>query len=402
MTRVRPRLLLVVVLLGSYAAWGRAGAASQATGAAPDVRIRHLPEKVWTVPEGQAWEPDESPASGYAHPHNLTWLYHLVLESRHARPLAIDSVDVTLTKADTAVWRQTLPRPYLARMEWLGGAFDMTAEYYLTKVLHGREVPTGPTIPPKETLSWVRIPLAAPWYVDADAIVMDFHFTDGGQPTASVRHVVPVSRYRQKVTLRLPVDGIWTPNAGNDLSTGHRRTGLNGLTSYAWDFVKLGPDGMPYKTDGKTPQDYYTYGQTALAAADGTVLHVRNDIQEFGVGEAPPAELLRKDGDAFAGNLVVLDHGNGEFSLTSHLRDITVRIGDRVKAGQKLGVVGNSGFSGVPHVHFNLMDSGKWLEARGLPSLFSNFERIRTGGPPELIPLGNPMSAWLVRMAPRK
>lgn len=90
---------------------------------------------------------------------------------------------------------------------------------------------------------------------------------------------------------------------GNDLSTGHRRSGLNSLTSYGWDFVKLGLSGMPYKTDGKTPEDFYTQGERVL------------------------------------------------------------------RARQMLGKVGNSGFSGVPHIHFNLITGPKWLQAKGLPAL---------------------------------
>ena len=213
------------------------------------------------------------------------------------------------------------------------------------------------------------------------------------------KHTVPLQEYRQKVILRLPFDGVWAVNAGNDLTTGHRRTGLNGLTSYGWDLVKLGPDGMPYRTGGKTPQDFYTYGEPAFAAADGTVVDMRNDILEYGVGQAPPPDLLRKDGDVFCGNFVTIDHGNGEFSLTSHMLagSVPVKIGDRVKTGQPLGRVGSSGYSGVPHIHFNLMDGPKWLQARGLPSLFSDVERLQTGGPPQKILLGNPITGWRLR-----
>jgi hypothetical protein len=50
-----------------------------------------------------------------------------------------------------------------------------------------------------------------------------------------------------------------------------------------------------------------------------------------------------------------------------------------------------------PHVHFNLMDGPRSLEAKGVPALFSDFERIRNAGEPLPIPLGNPMSGWMVR-----
>jgi hypothetical protein len=50
-----------------------------------------------------------------------------------------------------------------------------------------------------------------------------------------------------------------------------------------------------------------------------------------------------------------------------------------------------------PHVHFNLMDGPRWLEAKGVPALFSDFEKIRNAGDPQNISVGNPMSGWLVR-----
>jgi len=278
----------------------------------------------------------------------------------------------------------------------------MTPEYYITRVLHGKEEPGTPDAPANGAVSWVRIPFARPWFARADRVEFRFRFKDPGGGVSIANHAIPIADYRQKTVFRLPFSGTWAVNVGNDLSTGHRRSGLNGLTSYGWDFVKLGPDGMPFRTTGATPEDFYTYGEPALAAAEGTVVEVRNDIGPYGVGKAPAADVLRKDGDIFAGNLVTLDHGNGEYTLTCHMLagSVGVKVGDRVAAGQPLGRVGTSGFAGVPHIHFNLITGPKWLQAKGLPSFFSNFERIRTGGPPLKIAMGDPVSGWVVRNAP--
>lgn len=366
---------------------------------APQVHVSVLPEPVHTVTQGAHADPSVPLPGGHADPHNLTWLFHVVLQSREAVPLSIRQVDVTFSRGGSMLWQESLAREYLERLEWLQGAFELTTEYYLTRTLHGREEATGPDLPAGGAVSWLRVPFARPWFAGADRIDLRFHFQDPGGGTRAADHSVPLAAYAQRVRLRLPFAGVWAVNAGNDLSTGHRRMGLNGLTNYGWDFVKLGPDGSPYRTNGATPQDYYTYGEPALAAGDGTVVHVRNDIPEFDIGAAPPADLLRRDGDVFAGNLVVLDHGAGEFSLTSHLLAGSVRVkpGDRVSAGDVLGRIGNSGYSGVPHIHFNLMDGGEWLKAKGLPSFFSQFERIRTGGPPQRIDWGNPVTSWFVR-----
>jgi hypothetical protein len=363
------------------------------------VTITHLPSPMWTVTEGVYHDTASNPPDAYANTQNLTWLLHLVLASKEEVPLSIDAVAVTFSRDGRTLWTEGYSRPYLQRLEWIKGEFDMTPEYYITRVLHGKEAPGTPDLPSDGAVSWVRIPFARPWFARADRVEFRFRFRDprGGMSVAD--HVVAIGDYQQKTTLRLPFSGTWAVNVGNDLSTGHRRSGLNGLTSYGWDFVKLGPDGMPFRTTGATPEDFYTYGEPALAAADGTVVEVRNDIGPYGVGKAPEADVLRKDGDIFAGNLVTLDHGNGEYTLTCHMLagSVQVKAGDRVHAGQVLGKVGTSGFAGVPHIHFNLITGPRWLQAKGLPSLFSNFERIRTGGPPLQVAIGDPVSGWVVR-----
>ena len=72
--------------------------------------------------------------------------------------------------------------------------------------------------------------------------------------------------------------------------------------------------------------------------------------------------------------LVVLDLGRGEFALLAHLRrgSVRVRKGQRVRAGDALGVCGNSGNSSEPHLHFHLQDRAALFGgARGLPITFA-------------------------------
>ncbi len=75
-----------------------------------------------------------------------------------------------------------------------------------------------------------------------------------------------------------------------------------------------------------------------------------------------------------AGNYVIVDHENGEFSMYAHLQEgsILVKAGESVKKGQVVGKVGNTGNSGAPHLHFQLMDSANFFTANGLPVMFGN------------------------------
>jgi len=74
------------------------------------------------------------------------------------------------------------------------------------------------------------------------------------------------------------------------------------------------------------------------------------------------------------GSTVILDHGDGEYSVYAHLSDISVSLGAKLKAGEKLGTVGYTGNAAAlrsaglpPHLHFALVrgDSAGLADAKG-------------------------------------
>ncbi|WP_373044850.1 M23 family metallopeptidase [Vulgatibacter sp.] len=58
------------------------------------------------------------------------------------------------------------------------------------------------------------------------------------------------------------------------------------------------------------------------------------------------------------GKVLVVDHGYGVKTRYGHLADFAVRLGERVKRGQKLGGVGNTGRSTGPHLHYEVRVNG--------------------------------------------
>jgi hypothetical protein len=99
-------------------------------------------------------------------------------------------------------------------------------------------------------------------------------------------------------------------------------------------------------------------GFVVTASAAGTVLRMRD-------GEPDMSSRERKDlNGRDAGNGVVIDHGNGWETQYSHLRQgsVAVKPGQRIAAGQQLGLVGMSGNAEFPHLHFTVRHDGKAID----------------------------------------
>lgn len=141
---------------------------------------------------------------------------------------------------------------------------------------------------------------------------------------------------------------------------------------FAVDWEQLDAQNRIYHGPQTDPQSYTIYGQEALAVADARVEHVIDGLPEQTPGTYP-AGISLEEAD---GNSVVLYLGQGRYALYAHLqpRSIRVKAGDQVTRGQVLGLVGNSGNSVAPHLHFHVMDSPSPLDSNGLPYLVDSFE----------------------------
>ena len=65
------------------------------------------------------------------------------------------------------------------------------------------------------------------------------------------------------------------------------------------------------------------------------------------------------------GNCVILDHGGGVTTLHGHLSHIDVKVGQRVWVGARIGLVGSTGLSTGPHLHYELCVDGVPVDALG-------------------------------------
>jgi murein DD-endopeptidase MepM/ murein hydrolase activator NlpD len=123
-------------------------------------------------------------------------------------------------------------------------------------------------------------------------------------------------------------------------------------------------EGSSHAGDGKKLTDYYCYGIDLVAPADGQIVWSCDSLPDQEPGQMDPARPV--------GNGVVIDHGNGEFSLFAHMQPKTQRVktGDTVKTGDVLGKCGNSGNTSEPHLHYHLQNGPDIKSAEGLPAMF--------------------------------
>ncbi|WP_340316724.1 M23 family metallopeptidase [Rhizorhabdus argentea] len=101
-------------------------------------------------------------------------------------------------------------------------------------------------------------------------------------------------------------------------------------------------------------------GVAVLAAADGTVLSLRDGMPDISVKIAGLASVAGRE----CGNGVVIDHGSGIQTQYCHMlrSSLVVKPGQAVKVGTPLGKVGMSGDAEFPHLHFIVRQAGKPID----------------------------------------
>ena len=134
---------------------------------------------------------------------------------------------------------------------------------------------------------------------------------------------------------------------------------------YAVDWEQLDEQNRIYHGPAADVNSYTIYGKEILAVADGKIASVIDGLPNQTPGQYP-TNISIEQAD---GNSVVQDLGGGHYALYAHFQPHSIRVhtGDTVKRGQVLGLVGNSGNSVAPHLHFHVMNSPSALASNGVP-----------------------------------
>jgi hypothetical protein len=110
----------------------------------------------------------------------------------------------------------------------------------------------------------------------------------------------------------------------------------------------------PYKSDGRTNEDWFGWGAQLLSPCDCEVtkLHVNPEQNEPGRLGKPPASHI------------VLRRDDGVHFLLAHIQQPAVAVGDRLSYGDPIARIGNNGYGRSPHLHIGAWKDGAALQVR--------------------------------------
>jgi hypothetical protein len=174
--------------------------------------------------------------------------------------------------------------------------------------------------------------------------------------------------------------GMWAALYDPTMERGHRRVlyAVDGHAHlpgrFAMDFLGVDAEGKTYRGKGERPSDYFGYGADVLAVSDGVVVATRDDFTEPATLAAAPERI--SIGDA-TGVYVTLDIGGGRFAFYEHLQPgLAVKVGQKVRRGDRLGKLGFTGQASSPHLHFHVANATAPLAAEGMPYQFTSYRLL--------------------------
>jgi hypothetical protein len=233
--------------------------------------------------------------------------------------------------------------------------------------MHGAIYMTLPLPEPLATKLSHRIKLSVPIRNDSRTVTLD-------------SNVLPFDR-TPLLELAPPLrGGTWAALYDPAMERGHRRVlytvdGHAHLPGrFAIDFMGVDANGKTHQGDGERPSDYFGYGADVLAVSDGVVVAARDDFTEPATLAAASEHIAM--GDA-TGVYVALDIGGGRFAFYEHMQPgLTVKVGQKVRRGDRLGALGFTGSASSPHLHFHIANANAPLAAEGMPYHFTSYRLL--------------------------
>lgn len=320
---------------------------------------------------------------------NSVLVQNIAIINDGVAPISLNDVELDLLSTGRAIETRKLGRAELSSSAANGAGLQQAGLLDILKFQFGgdRLLPAGTVLSPDLTLDPGEAVIIS-WQAMAfngarDAVRVT---ANGGAASREL----PISMEQSQTAFSFPLRGAWYVAAGSTFHTGHR---WSPMEEFAYDFVQIGAGGATYSGKGTRFADYYAYGEPVFAAASGKVIIAINDGPEDVAAMKRPEETtdtyfqrLQKEqferiaggGRAVGGSQVMIEHDNGEYSFYAHLKPGSVRVkeGDVVEAGAQLGLLGSSGNSTEPHLHFQVCDGPDPLLCAGIPIQWADAELL--------------------------
>ena len=134
------------------------------------------------------------------------------------------------------------------------------------------------------------------------------------------------------------------------ISTLYNQANLENQTdSFIWPMKGRISSPFGEKRTNSKGQVYY---HTGIDIAD-------NPSNKTPIGASADGEIIRASSYGGYGNCIDIKHSNSLITRYAHCSVLKVNVGDKVKQGQQIAVVGSTGHSTGPHLHFEVIKDGK-------------------------------------------
>jgi hypothetical protein len=176
--------------------------------------------------------------------------------------------------------------------------------------------------------------------------------------------------------------GTWVADEGCCSEPTHHRRGLAAIDGkllvpqrFAIDWAMLDSHHRAWVGDPGKLSSYLGFGQPEIAAAPGTVVSAVDGLPENKprgpLNYSPPIQDR-------VGNHVIIRIAPGRFLLYGHMKtgSVRVKVGQKVREGQQLGQVGNTGNSSTPHLHFQMLTEPTFFPTDSVPFTFAHFSLV--------------------------
>ena len=232
---------------------------------------------------------------------------------------------------------------------------------------------------------WIELPAnhAVPTMLK-HRMVFSLTPADAKNPIDAVLADFPVPVSQDPVPMLGPPfqGGIWLAGDGPVNDSNHRRSifAIDGHIyspeRFAIDWEKIGANNDTRHGGTTRNENWWGWGERVLALADGDITEAVDQFPDNTPRVLPPVTL-----DNIGGNHIILQISPNRFVTYAHLQkgSIRVRVGEHVRRGDVLALLGNSGNSTGAHLHLQLTDRNSVLESQGVPFVFSEFTYLGPG-----------------------